>query len=72
LNIAEYERFARDTLPRNAFDYFASGSNDMITLRENRNAFTRLRLLPKMLVDVQDIDMRQTILGNEVCNKLLL
>jgi FMN-dependent dehydrogenase len=55
LNVAEYERYAKDTLSRNAHGYYASGSNDMITLRENREAYSRLRLMPKILVDVSSI-----------------
>lgn len=66
LNVAEFEKFAHDNLPRNAYDYYASGANDMITLRENRAAFSRLRLLPRVLVNVKEIDTRQTILGQEV------
>jgi FMN-dependent dehydrogenase len=53
--VAEYERYAKDTLSRNAHGYYASGSNDMITLRENREAYSRLRLMPKILVDVSSI-----------------
>jgi isopentenyl diphosphate isomerase/L-lactate dehydrogenase-like FMN-dependent dehydrogenase len=34
--VREYEAFAKATLPKNAFDYYSSGANDMITLRENR------------------------------------
>lgn len=66
VNIAEYEIFAQTHLPRNAFDYYASGANDMITLRENRSAFTRLRLLPRVLVDVSSISTATTILGDKV------
>jgi len=66
VNIAEYERYAQSTLPRNAFGYYASGSNDMITLRENREAFGRLRLMPKILVDVSNVNMSTTILGEKV------
>lgn len=66
VNVAEYERYAKNTLPRNAFGYYASGSNDMITLRENRDAFARLRLMPKILVDVSAIDMQTTVLGEKV------
>jgi hypothetical protein len=36
LNLHEYELYLQDSLPRNAKDYYHSGSNDMITLRENR------------------------------------
>lgn len=56
LNVAEYERYAADTLSRNTHGYYASGSNDMITLRENREAYSRLRLMPKILVDVSSIN----------------
>jgi (S)-2-hydroxy-acid oxidase len=66
VNVAEYERFAESSLSKNAFGYYASGSNDMITLRENRAAFTRLRLMPKVLVDVSNINMQTTILGQKV------
>ena len=56
LNVAEYERYAKDTLSRNTHGYYASGSNDMITLRENREAYSRLRLMPKILIDVSTIN----------------
>ena len=70
MNVAEYERFAKDNLPRNAFGYYASGANDMITLRENRAAYARLRLLPKILVDVSKINTETTILGEKVNNRI--
>jgi len=66
VNVSEYERYAHDSLPRNAYDYYASGANDMISLQENRAAFGRLRLIPKMLVDVSNIDMQTTILGEKI------
>lgn len=70
--MAEYERYAKDNLPRNAHDYYASGSNDMITLRENRDAFSRLRLIPRILVDVSNIDMSTTVLGEKVSSPLCI
>lgn len=36
VNVREFEAYAAATLPKNAFNYYASGANDMITLRENR------------------------------------
>lgn len=36
VNIREFERHAQLMLSKNAFDYYASGANDMVTLRENR------------------------------------
>ena len=72
MNIAEYEIFAKEHLPRNAFDYYASGANDMLTLRENRAAFSRLRLMPKVLVDVHSIDTSTTVLGVKVASPICI
>mmetsp|Transcript_2808 Transcript_2808/g.6261 ORF Transcript_2808/g.6261 Transcript_2808/m.6261 type:complete len:188 (+) Transcript_2808:72-635(+) len=66
VNVWEYEAYARNTLPKNAFDYYSSGANDMITLRENRAAFNRLRMRPRIMRDVSQVDMKTTILGEEV------
>ena len=73
VNLAEYERYAKNnTLPRNAHDYYASGSNDMITLRENRNAYSRLRLMPRILVDVSSINTETTVLGQKISSPICL
>lgn len=42
-NVTEYEELARQKLPKMVFDYYASGAEDQWTLRENRNAFERIR-----------------------------
>jgi len=72
INVAEYERYAKNTLSKNAHDYYASGSNDMITLRENRDAFARLRIIPRGLVDVSKIVTETTILGQKVSSPILI
>ena len=72
VNLAEYERYAKNTLPRNTHDYYASGSNDMITLRENRNAYSRLRLMPRILVDVSSINTETTVLGQKISSPICL
>lgn len=72
INVAEYERYAKSTLPKNAHDYYASGANDMITLRENRDAFGRLRIIPRALVNVSQINMKTTILGDQVESPILI
>jgi (S)-2-hydroxy-acid oxidase len=72
VNVAEYERYAKSTLSKNAHGYYASGSNDMITLRENRSAYSRLRIIPRALVDVSRINMKATILGDPVDSPILI
>lgn len=41
-NVTEYEAIAKAKLPKMVFDYYASGAEDQWTLRENRNAFSRI------------------------------
>lgn len=72
VNVWEYEAFAKNMMPKNAFDYYSSGANDMITLRENRAAFNRLRMRPRIMRDVSSLDMRTTILGDEVAFPICL
>ena len=41
INLLELEMKARELLPQTVYDYYASGANDEITLRENRLAYER-------------------------------
>jgi len=66
INLLELERKASELLPQTAYDYYASGANDEITLRENRVAYERITLLPRMLVDVSKRHMGTTALGELV------
>jgi len=55
-----------------AFEYVAGGAADEITLRENRAAFDRIRLRPRVLVDVSRLDTRVSLLGLELPFPILL
>ena len=66
INIEDLRAMARRRLPRAIFDFFDGGAEDEVTLRENRAAFERVRLLPKVLVNVAEIDTRVKIFDNEV------
>jgi 4-hydroxymandelate oxidase len=63
LNLFEYERLAAERLPAMAYDYFASGAHDELTLRDNRAAFERRRLRPRVLRDVSKRDASTVLLG---------
>jgi len=54
---------ARRRLPRAVFDFFDGGAEDETTLAANRAAFARVRLAPKVLVDVSSVDTETDILG---------
>jgi isopentenyl diphosphate isomerase/L-lactate dehydrogenase-like FMN-dependent dehydrogenase len=72
INLWELEARARELLPQMGYDYYASGANDEITLRENRTAYERIMLLPRMLVDVSVRDMSTTVLGEPVSMPILI
>jgi 4-hydroxymandelate oxidase len=55
-----------------AFDYYSSGAWDEVTLRDNLAAFTRVKLRPKMLVDVSKINLTTQVLGESLQLPLLI
>jgi (S)-mandelate dehydrogenase len=63
VNIEDLRLLARRRLPRAIFDFIDGGAEDEGTLRENRAAFERVRLLPKVLVDVSRVDTATEIFG---------
>ena len=63
INIEDLRTLARRRLPRAIFDFFDGGAEDEVTLRENRAAFERVRLLPKVLVNVAAVDPRINLWG---------
>jgi isopentenyl diphosphate isomerase/L-lactate dehydrogenase-like FMN-dependent dehydrogenase len=72
INLFELETKARELLPQRVYDHHASGANDEITLRENRVAYERIALLPRMLVDVSKRQMATTALGEPVSMPILI
>src|SRR5919204_2181120 len=63
VSIEDLRHVARRRLPRAIFDFFDGGAEDEVTLRENRAAFERVRLLPKVLVNVANVDMSTELFG---------
>ncbi len=66
VNIEDVRRLARLRLAGPVWDYVDGGAGEEHTVRANRRAFQRLRLLPKMLVDVTTRNMATTVLGTPV------
>lgn len=72
LNLFDLEQIARETLPQSAYDYFASGAWDEVTLRENRAAFERLHIHYRVLVDVSKRDLSLTLFGQKISMPILV
>lgn len=62
-NLNELEADAQQLLTAQAYGYYAGGSENEWTLRENVAALARYRLLPRVLVDVSAVDTSTTLLG---------
>jgi isopentenyl diphosphate isomerase/L-lactate dehydrogenase-like FMN-dependent dehydrogenase len=60
------ERAARERLPNPVYQYFAGGAGELSTVRENRAAFRRARLRPRVLCDVSARDLTTTAVGRSL------
>ncbi len=72
LNVADLRERARRRVPGFAFEYVEGGAEDESTLRGNRAAFERLRLVPQTLIDTSARQLRTTILGAAAQAPLLI
>lgn len=60
---AELEQQAREKLSPGAFGYVAGGAGSEQTMHANREAFTKRRIVPRMLRNVAVRDVSTTLLG---------
>ncbi len=66
INVFDLEAIARERIPKEAWDYYASGAEDEVTLRQNRAAFERLSIAYRVMVDVSRRDTATSVLGHPV------
>ena len=71
-NLAEFEEAARARLPKLAYDYYAGGSYDELTLADNQAAFRRRRLVYRVLRDLTGRTLATTVLGQPVSLPVLV
>ncbi|MSP14633.1 MAG: alpha-hydroxy-acid oxidizing protein [Chloroflexi bacterium] len=72
VNLFELEELARKKMPPPVWDYFAGGAEDEITLAENHRAFQRVKLRPRLGVDVSKRDLSTQLFGQEISLPVLL
>ena len=63
INVFDFEPVCRANVPPAHFGYMASGIDDEVTLRANREGFLKFVLRPRRLVDVSKVDMSIELLG---------
>jgi 4-hydroxymandelate oxidase len=52
LNVEDYHQQAKKKLKPMIYDFYSTGSDDQLTLIDNLQAFRRIKLRPKILIDV--------------------
>src|SRR3954469_4203996 len=63
INVFDFEPVMAKNVPPAHFGYMASGIDDEVTLRANREGFLKFQIRPRRLVDVSKVDMKTDILG---------
>ena len=66
LNVGEFLAAAAARVDPAVWCYFEGGADDEVTLRESVAAFQRWQLRPRMLVDVGEVRLDTTLLGDSV------
>ena len=72
VTLADFEPLAKRRMTHTAYEYIAGGAGDELTLRDNQAAFDRIRLLPRVLVDVSSIDTTVALFGQSLDFPILL
>ena len=72
LTVDDAEHLAESVVAPEAWSYIVGGAGDERTLRWNREAFSRFRLRPRVLVDVSSVSTETTVLGTAVSMPVLV
>ena len=72
INVFDFEPVMRQNVPPAHFGYMASGIDDEVTLRANREGFLKFQLRPRRLVDVSKVDMTTDILGVKYASPIMI
>jgi L-lactate dehydrogenase (cytochrome) len=70
--VEEQERRAHEAMEERAANYVFAGAGAEHTMRANRDAFERYRIVPRMLRDVAERDLSTTVLGTPMPAPLML
>jgi 4-hydroxymandelate oxidase len=66
VTVEDYEPVARERLPNDVYEYYAGGAGDEWTLAENRRAFERWVIRPRMLTGTYPPDPSTELFGSTI------
>ncbi|KAI9255097.1 hydroxyacid oxidase 1-like protein [Phascolomyces articulosus] len=68
--VADFEEYARRTMNPGAFGFYIGGADSEVTLRRNIEAYNNLLLRPKVMVDVEQVSIATSILGEKISSPI--
>jgi L-lactate dehydrogenase (cytochrome) len=71
-SIADLRTKAKKRIPAPVFHYMDGAAEDEVTLGQNRNAFSKYQIVPRVLRDVSKVDTSTSILGQASSLPLVL
>ena len=72
LDVFDFEPVMHQNVPPAHFGYMATGIDDEVTLRANREGFQKFQLRPRRLVDVGTLDLRMELFGQTYASPIVL
>lgn len=72
ITVAEYEPLAESRMDHGAWGYYAGGSGDERSLASNRDAWDRIPLRPRVLVDVSTRDLSTSVLDLGLAHPIIV
>jgi 4-hydroxymandelate oxidase len=72
LSVFDFEPVMHKNVPPAHFGYMATGIDDEVTLRANREGFQKFQLLPRRLVDVSHLDLTMELFGRTYGSPVVL
>jgi 4-hydroxymandelate oxidase len=72
LNVLDFEEAARRKVLPGHWAYMASGVDDDVTLRANRDGYSHIQLRPRRLRDATKVDMRVDLFGTIYASPIFL
>ena len=63
--VTDFEALAKAKMSAMAWEYVIAGAGDELTVRWNHEAYQRIRLKPRVLVDVSNVDTSVILFGQE-------
>ncbi|XP_073752154.1 2-Hydroxyacid oxidase 2 isoform X2 [Callorhinus ursinus] len=64
--LTDFQAYAQEHLSKSTWDFIEGGADECFTRDDNMAAFKKIRLRPRYLRDVQEVDTRTAVQGEEI------